>query len=131
MAGSQLVFVYGTLKRGGTNHAFMSGQVFRGEARTVKGFRHIHLGGYPGLIPYPQDRDGVAGEVWSVNEACLARLDELEGVNEGLYSRALITLEPPYADKTVFTYIYVSNPTDKPHIDGGAWDESLPGGPVM
>lgn len=122
MAG-QLVFVYGTLTRGGTNHALMKGQVFRGTARSAPGFRLIHLGTYPGLIAYPEDRDGVLGEVWTVDAPGLARLDELEGVNEGLYRRGLIPLMPAFDQAEVQTYFYLLPTTGLRHIDGGRWTE--------
>jgi gamma-glutamylcyclotransferase (GGCT)/AIG2-like uncharacterized protein YtfP len=121
MSGRQLVFVYGTLKRGGSNHDFMLGQSFRGEARTPPGFRLVDLGQYPGLLPYPDDRDGVSGEVWCVDHSALTRLDELEGVNEGLYRRECIQLQPPFADETVHTYLYAWSTTGLPHIPGGTW----------
>lgn len=124
MAGPQLVFVYGTLKRGGSNHAFMAGQSFHGVAKTAKGFRLIRLGGYPGLVAYPEDTDGVTGEVWSVDTACLARLDVLEGVNEGLYHRHAIALEPPFADAEVDTYFYRPSADGHSPIPGGTWSHT-------
>ena len=39
-----LVFVYGTLKRGYSNHHFLAGQAFQGEARTAPGFALFSLG---------------------------------------------------------------------------------------
>lgn len=82
-----LLFVYGTLKRGGSNHGWMEGQTFLGEAITAPGVTLYSLGDYPGLVVEPADRDGVSGELWAVDDAALARLDEFEGVGEGLYAR--------------------------------------------
>jgi gamma-glutamylaminecyclotransferase len=123
IASGQLVFVYGTLKRGGSNHGHLANQSFRGEARTTPGFRLVDLGAYPGLISYPEDDHGVTGEVWWVDNAALARLDELEGINEGLYRREPIPLQPPFVDKTVHTYFYAWSTTGRPHIPGGTWIE--------
>ncbi len=117
------MFVYGTLKRGGSNHAFMSGQTFCGDARTVAGFSLISLGEFPGIVPDPDDREGVAGEVWSVDEFCLAELDELEGLAEGLYRRERVALQPPFADREVFTYFYAQSTTGRSRIPGGIWTE--------
>lgn len=117
------MFVYGTLKRGGSNHTFMQGQSFRGTARSAPGFRLIHLGDYPGLIAYPDDRDGVAGEVWEVSAAGISRLDELEGIGEGLYRRGPIPLTPPFAEAEVHTYFYLLPTTGLPHIEAGQWSE--------
>ena len=121
IASGQLVFVYGTLKRGGSNHDCLAGQRFRGDARTVPGFRLVDLGQYPGLIPYPDDQDGVTGEVWWVDNSALARLDELEGLREGLYRREAIRLQPPFADDFVQTYFYAWSTTGRPHSPGGTW----------
>lgn len=82
-----VLFVYGTLKRGGANHRQMEGQRFLGAARTAPGFTLYSLGEYPGLVVEPGDREGVTGELWSVDAAGLARLDAFEGVPEGLYVR--------------------------------------------
>ena len=97
----QLIFVYGTLKRGGENHHYLAGQTFIGVASTAAGYRLFELGGFPGMIEHAVDRDGVVGEVWSVDAQCLRRLDELEGVAEGLYQRKRVPLLPPSADQEV------------------------------
>ena len=68
------LFVYGTLKRGGSNHHHLAGQTFLGPARTTPGFTLFSLGAYPGLVAAPADTRGVTGELWSVDAACLARL---------------------------------------------------------
>jgi gamma-glutamylcyclotransferase (GGCT)/AIG2-like uncharacterized protein YtfP len=38
----------------------------------------------------------VQGEVYEVDAKCLKRLDEAEGVDEGLYARRVINLQPPF-----------------------------------
>jgi Uncharacterized conserved protein len=82
-----ILFVYGTLKRGGANQDQMSGQVFLGPARTAPGVTLYSLGDYPGLVADENDREGVTGELWAVDAEGLARLDAFEGVPEGLYVR--------------------------------------------
>lgn len=99
-----LLFVYGTLKRGCSNHAFLADQQFLGLARTPPGYRLFDLGGYPGIAMVADDRDGVVGEVWSVNTEALDRLDRFEGVHEGLYRRDAIPLLAPFAGKSVHAY---------------------------
>jgi gamma-glutamylaminecyclotransferase len=102
----KLIFVYGTLKRGGSNHRFLAKQTFVGEATTIPGFTLFELAGYPGLVAKPDARGGVVGEVWSVDRAALARLDALEGLAEGLYRREPIPLIAPFADRVVEGYVY-------------------------
>lgn len=82
-----LIFVYGTLKTGGVNHAQMAGQRFAGPAKLVPGFTLYSLGEYPGLVVDPLARDGVTGEIWAVDSTALDRLDAFEGVDKGLYAR--------------------------------------------
>ena len=114
------IFVYGTLKRGGGNHAYLAGQQFLGPARTPPGFTLFSLGDYPGMVRAPDDTAGVAGELWAVDVGCLLRLDELEGVAEKLYERVAIRLAPPFADETAETYLYLHDLTGRPKI-GSEW----------
>ncbi len=118
-AARTLVFVYGTLKRGGSNHGWLDGQTYVGDARTVPGFRLYVVADYPGLVATPEDQVGVTGEVWSVDTAALARLDELEGVAEKLYRRAPLPLLAPFAEQTVEGYYYLRNIRGRrPWLDG-------------
>ena len=119
---NKLLFVYGTLKRGCSNHHFLAGQKYVGAARTVPGFRLYDLGGYPGLITKADDREGVVGEIWAVDAATLQRLDQLEGLEAGHYRRAVVPLLPPFAGQGIESYLYnrsVRNCRDL----GGVWKE--------
>lgn len=100
------VFVYGTLKRGGSNHAFLGGQRYLGDARTVPGFTLYSLGDYPGMVRAPGDTAGVTGELWVVDDGCLAELDRLEGLDEGLYERIDVVLAPNHLASSAQTYLY-------------------------
>jgi len=114
------VFVYGTLKRGGLNHHFLAGQKFLGEARTAPGYRLYSLGDYPGMVRSADPTHEVAGEVWAVDAAGLAALDELEGVKEGLYERVPVPLAPPFAGQPVESYLYLRSLEGRPPI-GPVW----------
>lgn len=117
-----LLFVYGTLKRGCSNHVYLADQTFVGLARTKPGFRLYDLGGYPGIALHPADTVGVVGEVWSVTPEALARLDHFEGVHEGLYRREPIPLEPPFADRPIDAYVSVLPIAGRPDV-GSEWLE--------
>jgi gamma-glutamylcyclotransferase (GGCT)/AIG2-like uncharacterized protein YtfP len=117
---AQLLFVYGTLKRGGSNHRQLAGEIFIGEARTVAGYRLFALEGYPGMVPLAEDREGVVGEVWSVKPDALARLDRFEGVDEGLYRREPVPLLPPFATRVVHTYFYARTVAGRTDL-GSVW----------
>lgn len=117
-----LIFVYGTLKRGCRNHHYLAGQQFLGEARTAPGFTLYSLGEYPGMVRSADPAQQVDGELWSVDAAGLVRLDELEGVDERLYSRESIELEAPFAERFVQTYLYLRDLSGRPAI-GAVWRE--------
>jgi gamma-glutamylaminecyclotransferase len=117
-----LLFVYGTLKRGCSNHAQMAGQEFVGLARTAPGYTLYDLGGYPGIAADADDQNGIVGEVWNVDADALRRLDHFEGVHEGLYRREPIPLQPPFADRTIEAYVSVLPISGRPAI-GSEWIE--------
>jgi len=76
-----LLFVYGTLKRGLSNHHLIAHQEYLGDAVTEPRYRVIDLGAHPGLILDEQTGLAVRGELWSVDLRCLAALDEFEEVS--------------------------------------------------
>jgi gamma-glutamylcyclotransferase (GGCT)/AIG2-like uncharacterized protein YtfP len=116
-----LVFVYGTLKRGGTNHAVLADQEYLGDARTPPGYRLYVVADYPGLIKDPRDQRGVMGEIWSVDAEALDRLDMLEGVEERLYRRDVLPVLPPYHETEVQGYYYLRNTRGRRPIIDGVW----------
>ena len=80
------VFVYGTLRRGGSNHFRMAGSDLVTPG-TVSG-KMYRISWYPGLVLGPEGR--VVGETYAVGEEQLRALDEFEGVSaeeEGSESR--------------------------------------------
>ena len=110
-----LLFAYGTLKRGLSNHSFLAGQRFLGEAVTAPVYRLDLLDGYPGMVDSP---NGVAieGEVWRVDRSCLEGLDTLEGTAEGLYARRPVRLSGSFEKDPVETYVYLRDITGRPEL---------------
>jgi len=86
-----ILFVYGTLKRGLRNHHLLAGQKFIGEAVTEPRYRAFDLGAHPGLIVDEANGLAVTGELWAVNDRCLAELDEFEEV-PGPFVRAPVVI---------------------------------------
>ena len=119
---STLLFVYGTLKAGCSNHRHLADQKFVGTARTVPGYTLYELGGYPAIAPHVGDREGVAGEVWAVSDEALRWLDEFEGVHEGLYRREPIPLQTPFAEQRIDAYVSTRPITGRPQV-GNEWIE--------
>jgi len=117
-----LVFVYGTLKRGFINHHRMEGQEFVGAAATVPGYVLYELEGYPGMVADAAAAEGVTGEVWSVDDECLRGLDALEGTGEGLYRRESVPLQAPFAGSRVEAYVYMRSVGGRTRL-GASWAE--------
>lgn len=93
----ELVFVYGTLRKGGSDERRMEGGEFVG-AGWVKG-RLYRNSWRSGLVLDPEG-GWVDGEVWRIPEEKLTELDQSEGMSEGKpplleYRRVEVVVEPP------------------------------------
>jgi gamma-glutamylaminecyclotransferase len=75
--GETLLFVYGTLRRGGPNHALLAASRLVGVATTVERYA-LFVDDFPYLAPAPAVHR-VRGEVYAVDAATLAAIDRLEG----------------------------------------------------
>ena len=100
------VFVYGTLMRGETRHHSLSDQEFIGTARTESQYRLFLIHDYPGLVD-TKDGDGLSilGELWSVDQESLKRLDAIECVDDGLYQRREVRLVGSTAPVDAWFYL--------------------------
>ena len=111
------LFVYGTLKRGGENAGSLAGQRYLGEGGTRPEYRVYRLDGYPGMVAAPEGGRSIGGEIWEVDAACLARLDDLEGVSGGLFARQPIALLPPHDGLAVQAYVYARSVAGRREVD--------------
>jgi len=92
-----LVFVYGTLKEGFPNFHVNLGSRVPGEFETVQAYPLYIVGDsrVPWLLDRPGEGQPVAGELYRVDGPGLARMDELEQVDEpGWYARRSIAVRP-------------------------------------
>jgi gamma-glutamylaminecyclotransferase len=80
---ASLLFLYGTLKRGQANHHLLAGQRFLGEAVTSPFYRLFNKGPHPCLVKSEQGGVAIHGELWSVDEDTLVRLDAFEDAPYG------------------------------------------------
>lgn len=94
MSAKAVVFVYGTLKKGGRLSCHMSGQKFLGEAKTAPRYRLYNISWFPGLKEDEDEGKEIEGELYEVDEQCLANLDRVEGAPH-LYSRSAVTIQNP------------------------------------
>jgi len=101
------VFVYGTLRRGGSNAFRMDAGEWLGSA-TVRG-RLYKIDWYPGLVLDPAG-DPIPGDLFEVGVAQLAELDEFEGVSaaevEGSVYRRVETIATRPDGSTVTAWIW-------------------------
>jgi gamma-glutamylaminecyclotransferase len=117
MYRKQVVFVYGTLKRGCPNHFFLDQARLLGVARTVERYA-LYEDEYPRLYKGEQV-SRIQGEVYEIDEETLARLDRLED-HPHSYRReeALVELGP---GRTLSAWIYFSPSGRGRHIPQGVW----------
>lgn len=90
------VFVYGTLKRGFANHALLEGATFAGVAVTIEAYPMLIQGRNftPAVLPERGSGHRIAGELWQVDDATLAQLDDLETTHLPTgYIRQMIDVE--------------------------------------
>ncbi|MBF9001707.1 MULTISPECIES: gamma-glutamylcyclotransferase family protein [Vibrio] len=100
-----LVFVYGTLRQGECNHSYLVNSQLLGHFETKAEFALYDLGPYPGLV---EGHHTIRGEVYMVDDATLAKLDELEDVPVE-YRRELIATT--FGDAWIYIY------QDSDHLD--------------
>jgi gamma-glutamylcyclotransferase (GGCT)/AIG2-like uncharacterized protein YtfP len=86
-----LVFVYGSLRQGRSNHEQMRGCRWQGNA-SLPGFALYDLGPFPMAVASQDPRSRLWGEVYAVPLQQLVLLDRFEGVPR-LYERIERTLE--------------------------------------
>jgi gamma-glutamylcyclotransferase (GGCT)/AIG2-like uncharacterized protein YtfP len=75
------IFVYGTLRRGASNHHRLKGAVWRGAA-TVRGVLY-QVSWYPGLVLRDDQVGRVRGDCFEVPVGLMGELDAFEGLPPG------------------------------------------------
>ena len=119
---TQLIFIYGTLRRGGSAHHLMQGAEFKMKG-SISG-RLIHIDQYPGLIHC--DKQRVNGELYQVSDALISELDRYEGCFESpphyLREEIEVLLEN---GETTSAQVYVFQLPEPHHeeIECGDWIE--------
>ncbi len=103
------VFVYGTLRRGQSNHALLETSRFIAEAATLRTYWMITTGAFPIVLDaVPADCGlpplAIAGEIYHVDDATLEQLDRLE--RKGIaYDRKVTDVDE--AGHKVVAHIYI------------------------
>lgn len=112
-------FCYGTLKRGFKAHSILElhNAVFVKKAKTASRYQLYQINWFPGMVIDDLQEGGVQGEVFSVTDECIERLDQYEGAPD-LFKRHNIELEDgTYA----VAYLFNEDVSDKKKIEDGEW----------
>lgn len=113
------VGVYGTLKKGQSNHHFLADSRFVGRCQLDQ-ITLYDLGPFPAAKLQPSD--GIEVELYDVNNKTFARLDDLEGYNSqapqsGEFDRR--QLETAFGQAWI--YLYNHDVSWYPKICRGGW----------
>ena len=127
-AARELVFVYGTLRRGGSNHFRMDGADFI-RAGSVCG-RIYRFDWYPGLV-LAEDAGEIIGELYSVGAGLLAELDCFEGLSAGEiegseYRRTRIMVAGSANPVAAWIWEWLGPVDESRRIASGDWLEAMP-----
>ncbi len=109
-----LLFVYGTLKKGECREQILASQNFLKNVSTAKRYTLFSVGSYPGLVEGGET--AIPGELWAVDDRCMERLDMIEGVSFGLFRRGKVALE---GGGVATTYFYGQSTSGLEEIE--AW----------
>lgn len=108
------LFVYGSLRRGERNHAFLQGARYLGRATTQPRYTLRHSGMTPGLAA--NGEQAVTGELYELDAVHLARLDRLGGA---LYVRGAVDLADGSSAEAYF--MPESHVRCYPEVASGDW----------
>lgn len=112
---SELIFVYGTLKRGFGNNRIIADQKYIGHGITqIANWQMYSLGGFPGVT---RGSKAITGELWEVDEASFARCDTLEG-HPYFYRREQVNVLVGDEEHVAWMYIYQRSTVGLEPVEG-------------
>ena len=112
-ATTNLVFVYGSLRKGYGNHRLLQDSEFKGYHNTEPAYTMYSLGPFP--MVGETGHHSIVGEVYEVDEDTALALDNLEGYPH-FYDRIIIDTEHGPA------WMYVGGHTGQ-IVESGDWTE--------
>lgn len=127
-AGGELIFVYGTLRRGGSNAFRMDGAEFVSSGKVAGKLYAISW--YPGLVL--QGAGTVDGDLFRVGCDQLVALDEFEGISakqiEGAEYRRVMAEVATTASQivTAWAYEWIGPVDESKRITSGDWVQVQP-----
>ena len=105
-----ILFIYGTLKRGQKSHHFIADQEFLGEAVTMPLYRLYCKGWHPAMVLDADNGLEIKGELWAVDKATLAKLDEYEDIAEAWYVRDDVAVRDHFERVQAYFYNHAVEP---------------------
>lgn len=108
------VLVYGTLRRGGSNHELLEHARRLGTHVTGPSYRMLDLGPYPGVVPGGETP--IHGEVYAVTPVEFQLLDALEDYPRSYTRERIATPWGP-----AWIYLYRPRGQRWPEIPSGDW----------
>jgi gamma-glutamylcyclotransferase (GGCT)/AIG2-like uncharacterized protein YtfP len=119
----ELLFVYGTLMRGGEIHNLLQrpGIRFVGKAKMRGELYMFKSAGYPGAVESAKNGQFVHGELYRVAEPRrrFPVLDKAEGCEEGLFERREVPVRRGSRTMRAWTYLYAKSPASGKPLAGG------------
>lgn len=117
-----LVAVYGTLRKGLSNHGLLKNAEYIGTYETLPEYKMVDLGAYPGLLE--NGSTSITMEVFKVTDIELGSLDQLEGYDANdaehtFYERIIINT--PFGK--AFTYLYKGQFGGADIVTTGDWND--------
>lgn len=112
----RLVFVYGTLMRGESNHGYLQNSSCLGKA-TIEGYDMYDVGHYPAIVA---GDSLIIGELYQVPKEDMPSIDMLEGEGS-LYAKRCETVTDANGKSTIaFVYVYLGDISNLERIP--AWN---------
>jgi len=119
MSNKRLIVTYGSLRKGhGNNRLLRDSELKSTEVINIP-YRMVSLGGFPGLIPSPENHD-ITVEIWEVNDYTYRSVEALESY-PSFYQKALV----PTSLGEVEVYVLESPRYQSGYdsVESGDWNE--------
>ena len=113
-----LVAVYGTLKRGGSNHRLLAGSKMVLQGTTCNKYRMVATG-VPFVLPYNSEGHNIDIETYALDDGTLEQVDRLEG-HPNWYKREVVCVKDK-DDKKLHAHLYINAGAN----DTGEWLQSF------
>lgn len=107
------IFVYGTLKLGGSNNHLLEGAEFISKVVTYEDYDLMNYGGFPCMSPESLEGNRVRGQLFRIQEQHLERMDRLEG-HPDFYYRSVVEVVSEETAHIEYAWAYFHHNPDLP-----------------